>query len=88
VLTFPLPYQAEKQQQATFCIFLQKLTLCRRGGNVHTTGTTRRPTLPPSMGCLMSAMMMAKSFPILATTHVHIIMFVTDIGFHGDGVED
>ena len=36
----------------------------------------------------MSAMMMAKTFAMIPTTHVHIIMFVTDIDFHGYGVED
>ena len=36
----------------------------------------------------MGAMIMKNTFPMLATTHMSIILFVTNIDSHGDGVED
>ena len=53
-----------------------------RGRNVHTVGT---PDAATKHG--ISTMMMA-TFPMIATNRVPIIMFVTDIDFHRDGVDD
>ena len=36
----------------------------------------------------MSAMMMVKTPPMLASAHVPGIMILTDIALHGDAVED